>query len=112
MEYERIREKIALLINDAICQVVPEQPERDTLSQFTQPERDFLFENANQILSLVEIKADDQSLPELEFEEIENTAAQMSSDDFAKVLAIMAVWVERMKKVGFVKCLKKEEHGS
>ena len=48
-----IREKIALTIDKAICEIMPEQPDRIKLEQFTQAEQEFLLEFADQILSLI-----------------------------------------------------------
>ncbi len=70
-DYEEARERIALQINEAIMNVLPNQPGRESLADFTAMEQEFLIEQATAILNLtwpdgspmIGVLAKEQTLP-------------------------------------------------
>lgn len=66
------------------------------------------YEQADKFLALAQQAnyvrlADDQSLPRIEFDEIKNTVAKLSADDFAKILTILGIWRDRAFRKGWRK---------
>ena len=49
---------------------------------------------------------ENQELPAVEFSEIKDSVLSLSTDDFAKALAILGIWAERMKSNGWKKVKK------